>query len=131
MAKLKRTLGLAECIFFGVGSILGAGIYALVGKVAGMAGNMIWVSFLLAAGTALFTAFSYAELSAAFPKSGGEYVYVKKAFGHRMGAFLGWVISANGMISGATVALGFAGYFMEVTGIHTVAGALGIISLIF
>ena len=79
MSELKRTLGLGQCIFFGVGSILGAGIYTVVGKVAGWSGNMIWLSFLLASITALFTAFSYAELSAAFPKAGGEYEYTKKA----------------------------------------------------
>jgi basic amino acid/polyamine antiporter, APA family len=50
--KLNRTLGVGECIFFGVGSILGAGIYALMGKVAGLAGNMVWLAFLLASFTA-------------------------------------------------------------------------------
>lgn len=80
MAQLKRTLGVGQCIFFGVGSILGAGIYTIVGKVAGWAGNLLWLSFLLASATALLTAFSYAELSAAFPKAGGEYEYAKRAF---------------------------------------------------
>ena len=42
MAVLKRTLGLTECVFFGVGSILGAGIYTLIGNVAGLSGNFIW-----------------------------------------------------------------------------------------
>ena len=88
MAELKRTLGLAECIFFGVGSILGAGIYMLLGKVAGLSGNFIWLSFSIASLTALFTAISYAELSAAFPKAGGEYIYVKQAFGKKAGVLL-------------------------------------------
>jgi APA family basic amino acid/polyamine antiporter len=79
MAELKRTLGLTECIFFGVGSILGAGIYTLIGKVAGLSGNFIWLSFLIAAGSALFTAFSYAELSAAFPKAGGLFFVIYAA----------------------------------------------------
>ena len=87
MTQLKRTLGLAECIFFGVGSILGAGIYTLIGKVAGLSGNFIWLSFLIASFAAMCTAFSYAELSAAFPKAGGEYVYAKKAFGQKTGTF--------------------------------------------
>jgi APA family basic amino acid/polyamine antiporter len=64
VAQLKRTLGLGQCIFFGVGSILGAGIYTIVGKVAGWGGNLTWLSFLVASVTALFTAFSYAELCA-------------------------------------------------------------------
>ena len=131
MAELKRTLGLAECIFFGVGSILGAGIYTLIGKVAGLSGNFIWLSFLMASVSALFTAFSYAELSAAFPKAGGEYMYAKKAFGKKTGIFLGVTISLNGIVSGATVAIGFAGYFAELIGINLLIGSLGIIVLIF
>ena len=131
MAGLKRTLGLAECIFFGVGSILGAGIYTLIGKVAGLSGNFIWLSFGIAAITALFTAFSYAELSAAFPTAGGEYEYAKRAFGKRTGVFLGMIISLNGIISGATVSVGFAGYLAGLTGIAMLAGALGIIGLVF
>jgi APA family basic amino acid/polyamine antiporter len=113
MAELKRTLGAAECIFFGVGSILGAGIYTLIGKVAGVAGNMVWLSFLIASVTALFTAFSYAELSASIPKAGAEYAYAKRALGKKMGVFLGFVISINGIVSGSTVAIGFAGYLQE------------------
>jgi APA family basic amino acid/polyamine antiporter len=131
MAELKRTLGLAECIFFGVGSILGAGIYTLIGKVAGLSGNFIWLSFAIASVAALFTAFSYAELSAAFPKAGGEYEYAKKAFGKAAGVFLGITISLNGIISGATVAVGFAGYLSGLVGVGTLAGSLGIIALIF
>ena len=91
MAELKRTLGLGQCIFFGVGSILGAGIYTIVGKVAGWSGNMLWLSFILASVTALFTVFSYAELSAAYPRSGGEYEYAKKAFGKNMGILVGGI----------------------------------------
>lgn len=131
MAKLKRSLGLTECVFFGVGSILGAGIYTMVGKVAGLSGPMIWLSFLLASITALCTAFSYAELSSAYPKAGGEYAYAKAAFGARTGTGLGLVISANGIIAGATVALGFAGYFATLTGFPMMYAALGIVGLIF
>jgi APA family basic amino acid/polyamine antiporter len=131
MAQLKRTLGLGQCIFFGVGSILGAGIYTLVGKVAGWGGNLTWLSFLVASVTALFTAFSYAELCAAFPTSGGEYEYAKKAFGKTTGVVLGSVISANGIISGATVSLGFAGYFAQLLPVSTMIASLGIIGLIF
>jgi APA family basic amino acid/polyamine antiporter len=131
MARLKRTLGLAECIFFGVGSILGAGIYTLIGKVAGLSGNVIWISFLIASVAALCTAFSYAELSAAFPKAGGEYVYAKKAFGKNTGVILGIIISFNGIIGGATVAVGFAGYLKDLAGVNLLIGSLAIISLIF
>ncbi len=129
--KLKRTLSLAECIFFGVGSILGAGIYTIIGKVAGFAGNLTWLSFLIASLTALLTAFSYAELSAAYPKAGGEYVYTKEAMGKNIGTSVGFIIALNGIISGATVAVGFGGYFTELLDIPVVLAAIGIIGLIF
>lgn len=129
--KLKRTLSLAECIFFGVGSILGAGIYTIIGKVAGFAGNLTWLSFLIASLTALLTAFSYAELSAAYPKAGGEYVYTKEAMGKNIGTSVGFIIALNGIISGATVAVGFGGYFTELLDTPVVLAAIGIIGLIF
>jgi APA family basic amino acid/polyamine antiporter len=131
MTKLKRTLGLGECIFFGVGSILGAGIYTLIGEVAGLSGNMIAVSFLVASMAAVLTAFSYAELSAALPRSGGEYVYAKKAFGPKTGIILGVIISLNGIISGAAVSVGFAGYLSQLTGLSVIIGATLIITLLF
>lgn len=129
--KLKRALGLSECIFFGVGSILGAGIYAMIGKVAGLGGNMVWMAFIIASLTAIFSALSYAELSALFPKAGGEYVYIKKAAGQKAGTFFGMMISLNGIISGATVSLGFAGYFSQLIGVPALLASLGIILLIF
>jgi APA family basic amino acid/polyamine antiporter len=131
MVELKRSLGLAECVFFGVGSILGAGIYALIGKVAGLSGNFIWLSFLIASICALCSAFSYAELSAAFPKAGGEFVYAKKAFGKNTGIFLGSIISLNGIISGATVAVGFAGYLTTLLPVNLLMASLGIVVFIF
>ena len=131
MASLDRSLGLGQIIFFGVGSILGAGIYTLIGKVAGHAGNLTWLAFLIASFTAMLTAFSYAELSAAYPKSGGEYVYVKRAFGQRMGTFIGLVIASNGIISAATVSLGFAGYFTELIQVPIWPVAVGILFLLF
>ena len=131
MAELNRTLNLSQCVFFGVGSILGAGIYTLLGKVAGWAGNMTWFSFLIASFTAFFTALSYAELSSAMPKAGGEYVYAKRTFGKTTGTVLGFLISTNGIISGATVSLGFAGYFFKLVEASELLVSLGIIGLLF
>ncbi|MCG7853830.1 MAG: amino acid transporter, partial [Methanosarcinaceae archaeon] len=64
---LKRELGLFEVTLSGVGSILGAGIYVLVGKAAGLAGNAVWLSFLFAAVAAGLTGIAYMELSSMFP----------------------------------------------------------------
>ncbi len=130
MATLERSLGLGQVIFFGVGSILGAGIYTLIGKVAGEAGNLTWLAFAIASFTAFLTAFSYAELSAAFPRSGGEYVYAQKAFGQRLGTAVGLLIALNGIISAATVSLGFAGYFTELVQLPLLPVALGIVGVL-
>lgn len=131
MGKLKRTLGLTEAIFFGTGSILGAGIYAIVGKVAGFSGNMIWLSFAIASFTAFMSAFSYAELSSMFPQAGAEYVYVKNAFNRKMALAVGLIISINGIISGATVSIGFAGYFSQLLDVPLFLAALGVISFVW
>ena len=128
-SELKRTLGLAEATFFGVGSILGAGIYAVVGEVAGASGNMIWLSFLIASVTALLSALSYAEISSMFPNAGGEYVYTKKGF-PKIAVVIGLLVSFTGIMSGATVAVGFAGYFSELVGLNTMLAALGIVALV-
>ena len=78
---LKRDLGLLEATFAGVGIILGAGIYALIGEGAALAGNGLWISFLFGAIIASITGLSYAELGALYPKEAAEYVYSKRAFG--------------------------------------------------
>jgi len=116
--SLKREVGLTGAIFYGVGGIVGAGIYALVGKVAGFSGNAIWVSFLLGAAIASLTGLSYAELSRLIPSAGGEYDYVLKASRRESVAFIvGWLVILTGVISAAAVALGFAGYLKAYTGV--------------
>jgi APA family basic amino acid/polyamine antiporter len=109
--RLKRTLGLLETTVAGVGIILGVGIYALIGKAAGIAGNATWLSFVIGAVVAAFTALSYAELSSIFPKAGAEYVYTERTFGRRLAFLVGWLIVIGTMFASATVSLGFAGYF--------------------
>jgi basic amino acid/polyamine antiporter, APA family len=131
MAELKRTLGLGACVFYGVGSILGAGIYTLIGKTAGVAGNLTWLAYLLASFCAVLTAFSYAELSTAFPKAGGEYVYAREAFGKKTGTAIGLIITLNGIITGAAVSVGFAGYFSDLTDVEFLFIPLLIIGLVF
>jgi len=109
--ELKRRIGLFGLTAYGVGMILGAGIYALIGAAAGVTGNSLWVSFLLGAFISSFTGLSYAELSSTIPKSAAEYSYAREAFGGDLAPFLvGWIIIFTETVSVATVALGFAGY---------------------
>ncbi len=126
--KLKRELGLLSTTLYGIGVILGAGIYALIAVGAGLAGNMLWLAFLIGAAIAIFTALSYAELSSMFPKDAAEYNYTRKAFGRESLSFVvGWVLAAGTVVAATTVALGFGGYFSSLTGIDPRAAAFGII----
>lgn len=114
--SLKRSLGLFEVTVAGVGIILGAGIYALIGIGAGYAGNGIWLAFLLSAFLSAFTGLSYAELSTLFKDDGGEYDYAEKAFNKKTAWVVGMLVLATGFISAAAVALGFGRYLSAMTG---------------
>lgn len=113
MTKLRRSLGLPSLALFGLGTILGAGIYSVLGTAAGKAGDGIWLSFALSAVAAAFTALSYAELATAYPQAGAEYVYLRKALPRATSvAFAaGILMAASGAATAGTVALAFAGYF--------------------
>lgn len=96
---------------YGVGDILGAGIYALVGKIAAVAGSLSWLSFLLAGVVAGLTGLSYAELGSRFPYSGGEAYFAQQALRRPRLSFLtGWLVFCSGLVSLATIARAFAGY---------------------
>ncbi len=108
---LKRSLSPILIIFYGLGTILGAGIYVLIGEVATTAGLYMPLAFLIASFIAGFSAFSFAELSSRYPKSAGEALYTQKAFGHRLlSTAVGVMVIAIGVISAATISRGFAGY---------------------
>ncbi len=111
-ATLKRVFNLPLLTFYGLGTIIGAGIYVLIGEVAGSAGMATPFAFLLASVLAAFSALSYAELSARFPISAGEAIYVQQAFGRRaLSRLIGLLIVAIGIVSSATLVRGFVGYF--------------------
>ena len=110
--KLKPVLGLVPLVFYGIGVIVGAGVYSVIGSAAGMAQQSLWLSFLVGAIVALLTGFSYAELTTSFPSAGAEYRYLKEAMpGSGMVAFVvGLVILIGGAAAAATVAVAFGGY---------------------
>ncbi len=112
---LKRSLGLTMLTFYGTGMILGGGIYSIIGQAAGKVGYGLWQSFVLAAVGALLTALSYAELATMFPKTGGEYVYLRNAFSSQrwLAGTTGIIMTFAGCASAATVALAFASYLQH------------------
>lgn len=108
---LKRSLNLPLMLFYGLGTVLGAGIYALIGAIAEAAGMAAIWSFILAAPIAALTAATYAELSMRLPYSGGAAVYAERAFKSRsLTVIVGFAVILTGIVSAATLTRGFAGY---------------------
>ena len=131
MSELKRRMGLFQLTMYGVGLILGAGIYVLIGEAAGFAGDSVWMAFALGSIVALFAGFSYAELTSIFPKAAAEYVFVKNAFKNNFFAFvIGWLTAITSIITAATVALGFGGYFAEFFDVPIIISAIGLLVIL-
>ena len=113
--KLKRVISLPLTIFYGLGTIIGGGIYALTGKVAAEAGMHAPVSFAVAALLASITAFSYAELVARHPHSSGEAHYVHSAFGHEsFTKLIGWLVVLVGVVSTAALSTAASGFLLDI-----------------
>jgi amino acid transporter len=112
--ELKRTLTLGPVVLYGVGTVLGAGIYVLMGEVACVAGIWAPLSFGIAAVLAALTGLTFAEFSNRFPVSAGEVVYVKQAFKYqRLSQAVALFVALTGIVSSATMINGFSGYFRE------------------
>lgn len=131
MTSLSRSIGLFHLTMYGVGLILGAGIYVLIGEAAGLAGNAIWISFILGAIVATFSGLSYSELTALFPRAAAEYNFVKEGFrSNFVGFIVGWLTILTSIITAATVALGFGGYMEGLTNIPILISALVILGIL-
>ncbi len=126
--RLERSLGLVALTIYAVGDILGAGIYALVGRVAAVAGTSAWLSFAVAALVALFTGLTYAELSSRFPHAAGAAAYTKRAFASpRLAFVVGLFVLASGLTSAATVSLAFLGYLAPFVSVPPALGSVGLL----
>jgi len=131
LSELKRHMGLFHLTMYGVGLILGAGIYVLIGEAAGFAGNSMWISFLLGAIVAVFAGLSYSELSALYPKAAAEYTFVKNAFKNNFfGFIIGWLTAITSIIVAATVSLGFGGYLTQFIELPITIGAIILIAIL-
>lgn len=97
--KLVQTLGPWQILFYGLGSMLGAGIYALIGKAAGTLGNAVWLAFLASMVAALLTGLSYASLGSRYPKAGGAAYIAERA---TRKSWLGYMVGIAVMMSGLT-----------------------------
>ncbi|MEU8203029.1 APC family permease [Streptosporangium sp. NPDC049046] len=133
--SLKRVIGRRVLLLFVVGDILGAGIYALVGKVAGHVGGALWVPFLVAFVLAALTATAYAELVGKYPQAAGAALYANKAFNIPFVTFIvAFAVLMSGITSASAAARAFGGdYLGEFVTLPVVVGAfifLGLITLV-
>lgn len=125
---LRRVLTLPWLVFYGVGVTVGAGIFALIGDILGLAGDQAPWSFAVAGVVAGFTALSFAALSSAYPRAAGEVVYVKEAMGHLAGRLVGYALLLTAMMAGAVISLAFARYVSSFTGLPEWAALTGVLA---
>ncbi|MBL4792570.1 APC family permease [Citromicrobium bathyomarinum] len=132
---LKRDMGLGGLIFYGTGTILGAGIFVVIGEVMGEAGPAAPLAYALAGLVAVFTALSFAEIGARVPTAAGAIDYVEAGFGDRaaLPAIVGWLLIAANIVSGATITTGFVSYlssFVALPGWMATIGLLAVVGFV-
>jgi len=106
---------------YGLGSMLGAGIYGLIGKAAGEVGNAVWLAFLVALIAALLTALSYASLGSRYPRAAGAVYVAQRAYGFPLLSFMvGLALVCSGLTSVATQSRVFGANFSELFGLDAI-----------
>jgi APA family basic amino acid/polyamine antiporter len=111
---LVRTLGLPALVAFGIGSIIGTGIFVLTGLAAAQhAGPAVVVSFLVAGIASMFAGLCYSELAAMVPVAGSAYAYTYATLGEFIAWFVGWNLILEYMMTAGTVAVGWSSYFVK------------------
>lgn len=130
-AALDRKISLPLLTFYGVGTILGAGIYVLIGEVTLRAGLLSPIAFIISAIIAAITAYSFAQLAAMYPKSAGPAAYALAAFKSKwISVVVGLAVVLIGTVSAATMVRGFAGYFTELVSVNEFIIIAGVIALV-
>ncbi len=124
---LRRVMGPKLLLLFIVGDILGTGVYALTGQVAGEVGGAAWAPFLTAFAVATVTALSYLELVTRYPQAAGAALYTHKAFGVHFFTFLiAFTVMCSGITSASTAANAFAGFVNDGFGLGLEVGGVGL-----
>jgi amino acid transporter len=120
---LQRSISLPMLIFYGVGTMVGGGFYALLGEVAGEAGMATPFALILSGLLALISATSFAELSSRYPVSAGEVRYVRMGFGRAdLAAVIGVLVILTGIVSAATLAVATIGFLRDLADINESLG---------
>src|SRR3990170_2636322 len=107
--KLVRTMGLFSLVVYGVGDMVGSGIYGTIGKAAGTLGNAVWLAFVVSMIAAILTGLSYASLASRYPRAAGAAFVTNHAYGFPYLSYLiGMVVTASGLTSMAASTNAFA-----------------------
>src|ERR1700742_4171901 len=120
---LRRAVGSLDLMALGIGGTIGTGIFVIIGEAIGDSGPAIILSFVLAGLTALFSAFSYAELASAVPVSGSAYTYIYATLGEIIAWIIGWDLILEYGLSIAAIASGWGQYLNDLLG-HIFGGGL-------
>jgi APA family basic amino acid/polyamine antiporter len=128
--ELRRTLNLWQVTASGVGIVIGAGIYVLIGAAAEEAGPAVWLAFIVAAVLSALTGLSYAELAGMFPSAGAEYEFARRAFNEVTGFLTGWMMVAALLIAAGTVSIGFAQYLRHFVEIDQRIASLALLAVL-
>ena len=127
MTSLKRAIGPGQMMLYGVGSMMGAGIYGLVGKAAGVLGSAMWMAFLVAMAAALLTGLSYASIASRYPKAAGAAYATHRAYGRPWLSYVvGLAVVASGIASSATQSKVVALNLNSLLGWHTGLSVAGV-----
>ena len=130
--ELRRVMGPKLLLLFIVGDILGTGVYALTGEVAGEVGGAAWAPFLLAFAVATITAFSYLELVTKYPRAAGAALYTHRAFGlHFLTFLVAFTVMSSGITSASTASRAFASNLVVGFGFDVSADVVTLIALGF
>lgn len=126
----ERVLGLHHLTASGIGVIIGAGIYVLLGPATQAAGALVWASFVIAGVLSAVTAFSYMELASMFPSAGSEHEFARQVFPRWVSFTAGWAMTLALIVAAPTVALGFARYLQLFVDVDVRLGAIGLLLLV-
>jgi amino acid transporter len=115
--ELHRSIGSFQLALYGLGSMLGSGVYGLIGQAAGQVGNAVWLAFLVALVAALLTALTYASLGSRYPRAGGAAYIAERAYrSPLLGFVVGLAVACSSLTSVATQSRVFAANLASLTG---------------
>lgn len=126
-----RVLGLHHVTASGIGVIIGAGIYVLIGPATERAGAQVWMSMIVSALVCAFTAFSYMELTSMFPRAGSEHEFARQVFPDWVAFTTGWAMAVALIVAAGAVALGFARYLSEFIDVPERVAAVGLLLVVW